>query len=60
VDEKTLEFIMKGGYTTKPQGSGVGVPVCRLIAQKYGGTFTLGNRPEGGSVVAVTLPARGS
>jgi signal transduction histidine kinase len=44
-------------YTTKPNGSGVGLVLCRQIAEAHEGTIEIGNRPEGiGCVVKVVLP----
>jgi two-component system nitrogen regulation sensor histidine kinase NtrY len=35
-------------FTTKPGGSGIGLVLCRQIAEAHGGTLGLANRPEGG------------
>jgi signal transduction histidine kinase len=34
-------------YTTKPGGSGIGLALCRQIADGHGGTLMLENSPEG-------------
>ena len=44
-------------YTTKPQGSGIGLVLSRQIAEAHGGTLSLENRAEGqGCIARLTLP----
>lgn len=44
-------------YTTKPEGSGIGLVLSRQIAEAHGGMLTLENRtPERGCVARLTLP----
>jgi two-component system, NtrC family, nitrogen regulation sensor histidine kinase NtrY len=44
-------------YTTKPNGSGVGLVLCRQIAEAHGGSIEISNRQEShGCVVKVVLP----
>lgn len=44
-------------YTTKPNGSGVGLVLSRQIAEAHGGRIEIGNRPSGrGCSVKVVLP----
>ena len=44
-------------YTTKPEGSGIGLVLSRQICEAHGGRLELENRSEGsGCVVKVTLP----
>jgi two-component system, NtrC family, nitrogen regulation sensor histidine kinase NtrY len=46
-------------YTTKPEGSGIGLVLSRQIAEAHGGSLELGNRAsERGCVVSVTLPIK--
>ncbi|MBE02799.1 ATP-binding protein [Marinobacter lutaoensis] len=45
---------------THRHGHGLGLGIARNIAQSHGGDLTLGNRPEGGLRVTVTLPRHGS
>jgi PAS domain S-box-containing protein len=45
-------------FTTKKNGTGLGLPVCQKIAQALGGLVELRNRREGGAQAAVILPRR--
>jgi two-component system nitrogen regulation sensor histidine kinase NtrY len=48
-------------FTTKPQGSGIGLVLARQIAEAHGGTLTLSNREdEGGARALVRLPLASS
>ena len=45
-------------FTTKPEGSGIGLVLCRQIAENHGGTLTLANRQDAsGCVATLRLPA---
>ena len=41
------------------QGMGLGLPICRRIAQEHGGTLVLTSAPGRGTTVTVCLPNRG-
>jgi len=44
-------------FTTKPEGSGIGLVLSRQIAEAHGGTVTVENRRDGpGTVASVRLP----
>ncbi|HWA86781.1 MAG TPA: ATP-binding protein [Opitutus sp.] len=44
-------------FTTKPEGSGIGLVLCRQIAENHGGTLTLENRPDAtGCLARLRLP----
>jgi signal transduction histidine kinase len=45
-------------FTTKPQGSGLGLSITRQITEEHGGEVTWGNRPGGGAVFTIRLPLK--
>lgn len=50
-------------YTTKPKGSGIGLVLCRQIAEAHGGSLVLQNRrddDDGGAEALLRLPAGAS
>ena len=42
-------------FTTKPSGSGIGLLLCRQIAENHGGSITLRNREGGATGCLATL-----
>ncbi len=54
---EALEMIFEPFYTTKPQGTGMGLPICHNLTQQLGGTMRVRNEPDCGACFYVTLPA---
>jgi two-component system NtrC family sensor kinase len=46
-------------YTTKSvgKGTGLGLSICYGIVQEHGGNISARNRPEGGAILEISLPA---
>ena len=40
-----------------PAGTGLGLPIARELARRWGGDVELANRPEGGAAARITVPA---
>jgi two-component system, NtrC family, nitrogen regulation sensor histidine kinase NtrY len=45
-------------YSSKPSGTGLGLPLCKEIVEAHGGRLHVQNRPGGGLVVTCWLPPR--
>lgn len=43
-------------FTTKKDGNGLGLPVCKKIILNHGGNIEFGNNPDKGSYVSISLP----
>jgi two-component system sensor kinase FixL len=56
IQEGKLERIFDGFYTTKPQGLGMGLEVCRSIIEIHRGAIWAENNPDRGATFYVTLP----
>jgi signal transduction histidine kinase len=57
IPEEKLRTVFEPFYTTKEQGTGLGLPIARTIIETYGGTITARNKPEGhGALFSFILP----
>ena len=58
-DEQVFERFHRGSAARQGvPGSGLGLPIARELARRWGGDVRLRNRPGGGTVAEVTLPAQ--
>jgi PAS domain S-box-containing protein len=56
IREDMLEQLFVPFSTSKPTGVGLGLGICRRIANAHGGTLTGRNRSEGGAEFCLSLP----
>jgi signal transduction histidine kinase len=51
-----LKMIFTPNYTTKKEGFGIGLPVCRRIVTAHGGTITIHSQVGIGTIIALFIP----
>ncbi|MBO9621240.1 MAG: hypothetical protein J7500_00870 [Sphingomonas sp.] len=52
--------LFDGFFTTKANGLGLGLRICRSIVEVHGGTFELRSKASAGSIFAFSIPAKDS
>lgn len=51
-----VQRAFEAGFTTRPEGSGLGLTIARAIAHQHGGELVLLNRPSGGAAATCIVP----
>jgi signal transduction histidine kinase len=54
--EETLSRAFDLFFTTKPEGTGLGMPIARSVLDRHGGALAVQSRPGQGTRVTVRLP----
>lgn len=52
-----MDRVFESFFTTKAGGMGMGLAICRSILEHHGGRIEAANRPQGGAVFTILLPA---
>ena len=60
IDPKIIDQIFNPFFTTKTDGMGMGLSICRTIAEGHGGRLTVSRREPHGSIFHLLLPTGGS
>lgn len=60
INLSTQDKVQELFFTTKEQGTGIGLSVVNVVAESHGGCFELSNREEGGACARLCLPLIGS
>jgi len=58
IPPENLEKIFDPFFSTKPNGTGLGLPMAHRIVDAHGGTITASSTPNRGTVVVLRLPIR--
>jgi two-component system NtrC family sensor kinase len=56
IPAENLARVLEPFFTTKPQGNGLGLSICRSVLWEVDGTLTIQSEPGGGTHVQVHVP----
>lgn len=56
IDESHRDILFDAFYTTKSEGMGMGLSICRTIIEEHGGKLQCFNDPDRGATFSFTMP----
>jgi signal transduction histidine kinase len=57
IEQEAAARLFEPFFSTKPEGMGMGLNICRSIIESHKGRMWVEANPEGGSIFRFTLPA---
>jgi signal transduction histidine kinase len=58
IEPKHAANIFQPFFTTKPKGTGLGLPICRQLIEQHKGTIEATENPGGGTCFRIRMPLR--
>ena len=56
ISQENLDRLFRESFTTKPDGLGLGLNICRTTIESHRGRLEFENAPQGGAIFTVYLP----
>ncbi|WP_350301881.1 ATP-binding protein [Peribacillus frigoritolerans] len=56
LNEKDIDKVFDPFYTSKKEGTGLGLFVCKRIIESFNGTIKFSSKPQNGTTVTISLP----
>jgi len=57
IEQETVARLFEPFFSTKPEGMGMGLNICRSIIESHKGRMWFEANPQGGSIFHFTIPA---
>ena len=58
--DESAEVLQRAFYSTKDQGLGLGLAICRDVVKSHHGTLVMKNAESGGCMVEIVFPTGGA
>jgi len=58
IEKELIEEIFNPFFTTKPKGTGLGLPITKRLIEQHGGSISFKNNPDRGAAFTVSLPVK--
>jgi signal transduction histidine kinase len=59
IQQKDIDRIFDAFFTTKANGMGMGLAICRMVVEAHGGTLSASPVAPHGTAFRITLPGAG-